>query len=251
MINSGWGSQVDMYSEYVEYPYLICSIWDSETNGLDDTVNYAHPSLCPRLVSKRLCAFLPMTNCTLWKGGSFIRFTNASEYAQPAIENASSRFGYKAWNKYYGLVNEIHAYASFNADTSRFLDSSGLPIIQLDSYKPSVKKLLSTFALILLLDYRFLIEKRIQKIRFLETFLPFLPRSFCVAIRIHRTDRTTESSDAKSFCTNHEDHCKDDDIDDLTSFFPIVSSKHPFGALTLQDFLDRAWMSFRQRIYSL
>lgn len=79
-------------AEFAEKPWLIFNIWDSLSNDPSEGVAYSSAHTCPGLVNKRLCAFLPLTNCTMpqvitganpgqrliWPDGDFAYYTNAS-----------------------------------------------------------------------------------------------------------------------------------------------------------------------------
>jgi hypothetical protein len=66
MVDAGWGSQALMYGIVTSDDlYKVFSIWDSAFNRRNGSTYYVNANECPTVVNKRLCVFLPLTNCSL------------------------------------------------------------------------------------------------------------------------------------------------------------------------------------------
>jgi hypothetical protein len=66
MVDAGWGSQALLYGMYAGNDiYKVFNIWDSSFNRPNESTYYVNHGDCPDLVNKRLCMFLPMTNCSV------------------------------------------------------------------------------------------------------------------------------------------------------------------------------------------
>lgn len=66
MVDSGWGSQAMLYGSYTgNNIYKVFNVWDSAYNEANASTYYVNARECPDVVNKRLCAFIPMTNCTM------------------------------------------------------------------------------------------------------------------------------------------------------------------------------------------
>lgn len=105
LVDSGWGAQLGMYGSFARrHPWVVFNIWDSVDNSPSSGVMYSAGSTCPNLVNKRLCAFLPITNCSMpalvtdavgvagiqraWPQ-NIIMYTSATVSAQPTVNDLS------------------------------------------------------------------------------------------------------------------------------------------------------------------
>lgn len=69
MINSGWGSQMGMFSMWLsQVPYSVTNIWYSMNNWANESMQTCHHDDCglyPGVINKWECMFLPLTTCNL------------------------------------------------------------------------------------------------------------------------------------------------------------------------------------------
>ena len=275
MVNSGWGSMISMYATTLtNHHWAIFATYDSNTNLPNESVMYASPSLCPDIVNKWLCAFLVTTNCTFptvitqcfpddgkkncWKS-DFPIFTSASSSGQRiAEEDYQKTPGIPAHLPpsltYHKEIEEVYkpfennkllADVFYDAKNNHRTDRLPYSYTVLKSYG----QLLRPNAL-----YRLLIAQRIQqfwedsKTQFgLEPLHLGTP---CTAIHIRRGDRSKDGIDMNAFCKNHTRHgdgwgnCTNregeqkscGELSDLGCF-----GFRPFGGVTLQEYLDRAY----------
>lgn len=280
MVNSGWGSHLNAYSGIMaDGKYQITEIYDSNTNLPNEGVAYASASTCPHLINKRHCAFLPLTNCTLpdlitkSKGGvdykekvfpsDFMYFSEASPNG--VVVRDGNKHVSEPKNEYHEELKKKYEQPGLLSKPfvlNEFLDGNtpGVPtknkVQGHCQNSPYTNVVLPGHGLIWRPNalYRSLIAKRIAAEKNLR---PWPPGSQCVAMHIRRGDRTYSQINMREFCANHTrigtgmDNCRNkwtnekhscDDLGDKGCF-----TRHPFGALTLQEYLDKSWQLLQTR----
>lgn len=261
MVNSGWGSHMNFFGDYWgDNRNIIFNIWDSQTNKVNEGVAYATSSLCPTIINKRLCAFLPITNCSMPTAitsstpakvfvDSLVAFTSASEDGLPVMyNNVDGNIPKTPYQTTIDKLYERTGRQGFRA--SRFIDGNGKELGDAhdgSQMSPPTRQVLRSHGIIFRPNalYRWLISQRVAKFREEEQFAETLE---CVAIHIRRGDRTHAHTDMVAYCKNFTLHsptsctsksgeahdCQD--LQDVGCF-----SLNPFGALRLQQYLDKAW----------
>jgi hypothetical protein len=227
MVNSGWGSHIGIYSSKMgDNPYTVFNIWDSLTNTVTDKVNYISNEICP-IVNKRLCVFLPITNCTMplfltntsgksirgkiWPKVDFLYYSNASSIGRPILEGDPSSGNTPIIPYHMNIVKTYNPSNHLRFQTSLFLDGQGQVYDSKgDDGKPNspyVRNVLPAFGLLLRPNsfFRFLIHRRIEEFdtesnySFRSTFhlrqdidnrQDSDVKKQCIAIHIRRGDRT-------------------------------------------------------------
>ena len=267
MVNSGWGSMISMYGSVINmHHWAIFSTYDSNTNLPTESVMYANPSLCPDIVNKWHCAFMVVTNCTLptvvtkcfspnncWPDG-FPYFSNATAMGEKI--SSSESHNPLATNAHLKSVQNFYdnwPQSRFNAEEYRDAKNT----VRNDRF-PSVYHVLKIYGQLMRPNalYRLLIAERIQQfwVESREQFglQPLVSGTTpCTAIHIRRGDRSKEGVDMNEFCRNHTRYPPDTwenctnragekiscgELSDLGCF-----GVRPFGGVTLQEYLDRAF----------
>lgn len=268
MVNSGWGAHMNTFSPYWgANPFVIFNIWDSNTNKPDEGVAYATKTLCPTTINKRLCAFLPLTNCTmpdflttfsgshdevkkrLWSDGAYMVYSSATTNGSQVIGNDRSATKPKsAYHKHLHSLLSDKINPTFR--TSYFIDGNGDEIDYSNQHgagNPPAETLLASHGMIWRPNavYRSLVNKRIEEIRREQDFADDIE---CVAMHIRRGDRTYSNINITDFCRSHHAYspvnCTTWDgtkynCQDLTEKGCFYN--HAFGSLTLQDYLHKSW----------
>jgi hypothetical protein len=269
MGGSGWGSQVNLWEGQIAEPYRIFNIWDSVENRPDEAAIYASKNFCPDIVNKRLCAFLPLTNCTMptflteMKGpetsakcwtSTFVHYSNATAQGvkfpsrppnpprNPVIDQLE--------HKFEPLVRQPTPF-----ETAVFYDALGrkLPNTRRNGgsiHNPPVIPTLRTQAFLFRPNARFrrMVMEQVHNYRTDENF-PLGTQ--CASIHIRRGDRlppdrfhvtnlTEWCSQYRRFtnngsCINIVDPTDRTDVVDWGCF-----SVHPYGTLKLTDYLEKA-----------
>jgi hypothetical protein len=274
-VNAGWGAQLGVYSSVIgDNPSIIFNIWDSMTNLPQDRVNYVSDNICNTTVNKRLCAFLPLTNCSMpshltshtgrearmkiWGGHEFLSYTNASINGMPLPTFSDDGFD-KPFNMYQENMDKSISKSITPLEPSAMIDRKGklFPALNEEGKKnsPYVRYVMATFGFVFRPNayYRMLVQNRIHSFRYLETQPAFLPRTTCVAVHIRRGDRVIHTVDMIEYCRNYfkrEDGVcmnkegKQIDCQDIEDYgcFDV-----PFGSLSLSDYLEKAWLLLKTR----
>lgn len=260
MLNAGWGAQMANFGVFHAYSlYSIFTIWDSRSNLPSEVNSYTNSFLCPNVVNKRLCVFLPMTNCSLPKNltgvpamdwpSDTIMFTNASE--DGTLMNGYQHIGEPQNDYHQYLFSRFGHMLNQPFKTSRFIDAAGNELTttgQGPRNSPYVRNIFSSHGLMYRHNahYRQLIRERIAAFR---AQYNVSTRATCTAVHIRRGDRIDPGVDMKEYCANFTrnadgSECKDREgvrvecivLDDKGCF-----SLQPFGAIRLQAYLDMAW----------
>lgn len=274
MVNSGWGSHLSYYStEILNHPWNIFTIWDSNSNLATESVAYASASLCPLTVNKRECAFLPTSNCSLpaefantkgefstdrsdkiWGNQLMVFYSSASESAKALTREAAEQSGHSPRGSYQLALSQTDiSHASYALRSTQFMDTDGFVCERTAqaSALPSASAIAMMFAYILRPNarYRSLIHQRV--LQFHEAF-PHVDMNHCVAVHVRRGDRvrsavnmtnycdgmTRKEVNGEWICTNRHKSLVDcQAVADYGCF-----TAHPFGSLTLADYLRRVRM---------
>lgn len=275
MLNSGWGAQTGYYGRQKGFhPWTIFNVWDSYTNLPSDGVPYADKSMCPNIVNKRLCAFLPITNCsmpdylTTVKGDDVVKlwpvdivlYTNSSKSAVPLPGNDEWYLSNDPQNPYQEHLHSYYLHWLIGPTrefaTSKFIEGKSRELTEklelLNS--PAVRQTMFAYGLLMRPTalYRSLIQQRIDQFRRdKDAFPPDVP---CVAMHIRRGDRNMENVNMTEFCGNitkfNDQNCTNREGQQLACWrmeeFGCFTGQ-PFGALRLQDYLDRAQLLVNTR----
>ena len=286
-VKSGWGSASAFYGIFVtDHPWAVFAPWESNTNLPGEAVMYANPDLCPTVVNKWLCAFMPATNCTLPDEATKCGVPGSG---QPATCNYDGELLYtEATAKGHKLSEEQRktlpdmtdqhkAHSDYHKGVAEWYDKhKGDDFISQErvvnnKLQPLDHRAADRWLVIKVFGqiwrpnavYRTLISRRI-KLMWREMFekyqLPPLNEetSECTAIHIRRGDRSVdlEGQAMRDWCdqwlpfttwdnctskkTGQKQSCQG--LSDYGCFHP-----NPFGALTLQDYLDAAWSIHKTR----
>lgn len=275
MVNSGWGSALSMYSMMLSsHQYKVFSTYDTNSNRPDESVMYAAPALCPQHLNKWLCAFLAPTTCTLpdqvtkcvdtncWPSG-FPFFSNATAAGIRYTDDEARRI--PALSGSIGASTEYHlqlkAQFARHGELAHQTLYDAKDKLRTDRFPPTVA-VVESFGFLLRLNavYRSLVMQRIQQVwddarqRGLPPLMGGIP---CTGIHIRRGDRMYDGVDMNTFCKNYTHNgqgwanCTNIHTGELYSCLDLQDKGcfgvRPFGGITLQDYLDRAWRLHKTR----
>lgn len=277
-VNSGWGSASAFFGIFVtEFPWAIFAPYESNTNSAVEPVMYASVDLCPSVVNKWLCAFMPVTNCSFpnsvtkcgangkpckWDGD--LMYTSASAEGKLIDESMIKSQA--------GILNSAKtALSSYHKSIAAwYSEHRGDSFIKEEPVVTREKKALGDrranhFLVMKVFGqvwrpnavYRTLISKRI-KLMWREMFQKYQlqtlneEESTCTAIHIRRGDRSLnmEGQAMRDWCNQwlpfaSWDNCTSHTTGESQSCQGLSDygcfSKNPFGALGLKDYLDAAW----------
>ena len=281
-VNSGWGSASAFYGIFVsDYPWAVFAPWESNTNRASESIMYASASMCPTVVNKWTCAFLPATNCSFpdavtkcgldgqpacnWDGD--LLYSSATPEGKRAAEEDKKKWGVPgsgvsdgkggSHSPYHSQINSWYAPHQPDSFISEepVLDQAKKQVPMRAADKWLVAKVFGQLwrpnAV-----YRVLIAQRIKQMwkdMWEKHQLPPLSEEKpCTAIHIRRGDRSMnlEGPEMRKWCQQwlpfkSWDNCTSN-VDGHTQACQGLSDlgcfgKNPFGALLLQDYLDAAW----------
>lgn len=264
MVSSGWGSHMNYYGGmWGDNPFMIFNIWDSNTNLPDEGVAYVTSTFCPTTINKRLCAFIPLTNCSmpsvltsltgasaknLWPGDLMAYY--------PATTNGSAVPGNSHDAGHPESVYHKHLQALYgdklqkNFKTNLFIDGNGKKMDFLwqghGPGLPFTRTILPSHGFIWRPNsvYRALVTRRVDELRRQQAF----PENIdCVAMHIRRGDRINANTNMTAFCKKFRAYSPSNcttadgawyncqDLQDKGCF-----NRYPFGSLRLRDYLEKA-----------
>ena len=275
LIDNGWASMMALYG-YARRRYTISSPYISKTNSPYEDTIFSPGGSCDTEKNKWLCAFLPTTNCSIplaivdcsnegcmeralgkdcagavW----FDHAHNASKPMQPKpAEKLLDSFN-NAQNSYHRqLDSNYKAYDRFNLKKAVQYDVNNVP----RERAPDTYWVTYLYGLLWRHGYRFRSEiaKILEEVRGNDSFA-FTPGFQCTAVHIRRGDRSLEGVDMVAYCKGHVRNVKPDGTPDNNNCSEVASGKWvsctslsdlgcfstiPFGALTLNNYLDKAWV---------
>lgn len=284
-VNSGWGSASAFYGIFVtERPWAVFLPYESNTNTATERVMYASEDLCPTTINKWTCAFMPTTNCTApdqvttcsggtckWDGD--LLYTSASregkqlsddeKRALPDERDKQAAYTpyHKAIDAWYGPLRQ----EGFQAEP--FLNSKKEVT---DSHRPDKFLITKIFGQVWRPNaiYRTLISRRIEAM-WKEMFgrhgiQPLVPavgdaqEPKCTAIHVRRGDRSInmEGQKMREWCRQwlpftNWDNCTSHTTNQRMACQTLSDygcfSNNPFGALTLNDYLNASWGLLKTR----
>ena len=299
MINSGWGSQADMYLSGVSFDYGIFNTWYTRTNNIQEELLIMNQQDCyTNSINKWECVFLPLTNCSMSKcafaqchaeadclQNQLFKLVNLSGMDNTIITGGPvwDRLGREKTIPYHAQldIQYPHVLQKLSVSTMKnvFINSRN----ELTMWTSQPSKVLFHHGLLFRLNHgmRSRVHRVIQD-SYKSRAIPFvLGKDACVAMHIRRGDRTvhypvnnTSQEDGSkkdpepgiiSFCrlftkngriAGH--NCSTNDLIPMHGYRPPGEGfidcqrladlgcfcDHPFGSLTLIDYLYKS-----QRIY--
>lgn len=212
MVNAGYGTLMLTYPlNMARDKFQIFDIYDSNTNQPNEGVNYVSMADCPGLVNRRLCAFLPLTNCSYPKeltdikdvnqfkesfkeNSGFVFFPVDNKWVRVA-ENSNSVF----MSDYHeGILKSIPDIKPPNFISDIFYLGHRLrepcPAKYCNDNVPNVDALLAGLAFLLRLNshFRFLVQNRIHEMKSKIPMVTHGNKLQCTSIHIRRGDHMAQ-----------------------------------------------------------
>lgn len=222
-VGNGYGTLAIIFTLELNYHQdSVIDLYDSMYNEPDEWYPYASPEECPNLINKRLCAYLPITNCTLpnelkfqFNGSSFqqhfggdwyLLFTNAS--AEGMKYSNSQDEMYRIPNNEYQLkMKQLYDDKPPHFAAGPFYNGYKLrpPMDEPGSYqyRPNPSEIVPALSLFFRNNahYRMMIQNKIHEVKS-KNSVSLHRKMQCTAIHIRRGDRVNHQVNMTEYCND-------------------------------------------------
>lgn len=263
--------QIIYAMEFGRHMFQLFEVYDTNSNEPNEGVNYVSMTDCPGLVNRRLCIFMPLTNCPLpdelvnAKGDSF-----QSQFPGNSIFRFDSVNG--EWIRVKDDVDKnkkndyqlqlLKQYKEFPPLYPAEIFYHGEKVRTDYTYMPNVKERLPADAMLLRLNAksRYLVQRRIHdmKITQLPEDVHSGSKLQCTSIHIRRGDRIINGVDMHEYCASvwrpskkEQSICINKNTNQTMDCHHLLDigcfHEKSYGELSLQNYLDRAYQIHKSK----